>query len=74
MKKIMLTATALIFTVALFAQTTGSAPVTAKATPKHELAQNTAKPSEGKKAAKDEKKKDHPMKEKHHKGKKHVKK
>ena len=63
MKKIMLTATALVFTVAMFAQKTGSAPVTAKPAPKAAMAQNQTKPSEEKKEAKDEKKNDHPKKE-----------
>lgn len=71
MKKIMLTAAALIFTVAMFAQVTGSAPVKAKAPMKPMLAQTTTKPADKKDETKpkDEKKKDHPKKEKHHKSK-----
>ena len=69
MKKIMLSATALVFSVALFAQT-GSVPAAAKAAPKNVVAQNTTKPADTKsdgKTTKDEKKKEH--KGKHHKGK-----
>ena len=59
MKKIMLTATALLFTVAMFAQT-GSAPVKAKSPQPAVVVQNTTKPSAGKDETKgkEEKKKE----------------
>ena len=73
MKKVILTATALIFTVALFAQT-GSAPKGVKTTPKNVVAQNTVKPTAEKAEGqtKGESKKE--IKKEHKKGTHHAKK
>ena len=77
MKKVILTATTLIFTVAMFAQT-GSAPKSVKTAPKNVVAQNAAKPAAEKSAVqtkgenKKEIKKEH-KKAKHHAKKEHTK-
>jgi len=73
MKKVILTATALIFTVAMFAQT-ASAPKVVKTTPKNVVAQNTAKPAAEKAEVqtKGESKKE--IKKEHKKGTHHAKK
>ena len=57
MKKILLSATALMFSVAMFAQTTGSAPVAAKPSSKPEMAQNASRTTAQTSEMKSEKKK-----------------